>query len=180
MAEHTRRPTSSAAILGILAGIALLAAACSSTATSSGPPGSTESAGTSGSSANSATVQTRSTDVGTVLVTSTGMTLYHRTDEANGQVKCTADCATQWPPYTVTAGTTPSAADGVTGLSTIVRPDGTTQVVANGEPLYRYAGDSAPGQTNGEGIEGIWYVVKPGAAAASGSSSSTNSSGYGY
>jgi predicted lipoprotein with Yx(FWY)xxD motif len=40
------------------------------------------------------------------------------------------------------------------------RPDGTLQVTYNGMPVYRYAGDSGPGQSNGQGIGGVWFAVK--------------------
>jgi predicted lipoprotein with Yx(FWY)xxD motif len=172
----------------------LLASACSTTSSSgsgpaaaSGSASSTGSTGSTGSSAAATTVDTRSTSLGVVLVTPGGMTLYHRTDEHSGQVKCLADCTPTWPPYTVPAGTTPTGASGVTGLATTMRPDGTTQVTFNGQPLYRFSGDSSPGQTNGNGISGIWYAEKPAAAssgAGSGSSSSSSSSsssgGYNY
>ena len=36
-----------------------------------------------------------------------------------------------------------------------------TQVTYNDWPLYYYAADSAPGDTNGEGSGGVWYVVDP-------------------
>ena len=73
--------------------------------------------------------------------------------------KCTGSCATYWPPVTgpVTAGS------GVTGtLSTITRPDGTTQATYDGHPLYTYVGDTAPGQAKGNGKNlsgGLWYEM---------------------
>jgi predicted lipoprotein with Yx(FWY)xxD motif len=63
---------------------------------------------------------------------------------------CNGSCATEWPPLTVAAGTTPMAGPGVSGPhGTLVRGDGTTQVTDNGLALYFYAGDSGPAQTNG-------------------------------
>ena len=44
---------------------------------------------------------------------------------------------------------------------TITRDDGTMQVTYNGLPLYRFANDTAAGQTNGEGVAGLWSVAKP-------------------
>jgi Secreted repeat of unknown function len=60
-------------------------------------------------------------------------------------------------------------------LGTIKRADGTVQLTLHAWPLYRYAGDSAPGQTNGEGIGGTWFAVKPtGAKALPAGSANTN------
>lgn len=63
--------------------------------------------------------------------------------------------------------------------------DGTTQATYNGHPLYTYAGDTAPGQDKGNGINasgGLWYTVPVtgSAAPAAGSSAKSNSGGYGY
>ena len=47
-------------------------------------------------------------------------------------------------------------------LGTIRRTDGKTQVSYNGYPLYRWAGDSKPGDITGEGITqsgGKWYLL---------------------
>ena len=58
----------------------------------------------------------------------------------------------------------PIAGDGVSAskLGTTKRGDGTTEVTYNGHPLYTFAGDSAPGQTTGQGSDGFgaeWYVL---------------------
>ena len=55
------------------------------------------------------------------------------------------------------------AGEGVdsTLLGTITRDDGTTQVTYNGWPLYYFAGDTAPGDTTGQGMEGVWFLVSP-------------------
>jgi predicted lipoprotein with Yx(FWY)xxD motif len=60
----------------------------------------------------------------------------------------------------------PSASSGVRSalISTSVRADGSRQVTYAGHPLYRYAGDSGPGTTNGQGSSAFgakWYVVAP-------------------
>ena len=46
-------------------------------------------------------------------------------------------------------------------LGTVDHPDAGTQVTYNGWPLYFFSGDSAPGDTNGQGQGGVWYVVDP-------------------
>ncbi len=68
---------------------------------------------------------------------------------------CQGGCATTWPPVLVTDG----AASGVAGLSIITRDDGASQAAHQGRPLYFYLGDLAPGDTNGQGQGGVWWLV---------------------
>lgn len=109
--------------------------------------------------------------LGTILVTRSGMTLYHLTTEKAGKIVCVGGCAKIWPPLLEPSGTRPT---GISGLTTIQRPGGKEQVAFRGMPLYTYAPDKKPGQTLGQGVGGIWFVVKP-----SGTSTSTKS-GPGY
>lgn len=100
--------------------------------------------------------------LGTILVGPDGLTLYTFTNDTagSGESACYDNCAAAWPPLTVDGE--PSAGDGVTGqLATIERTDGTTQVTYNGTPLYYFASDSAPGDTNGHEVGGVWFVAEP-------------------
>jgi predicted lipoprotein with Yx(FWY)xxD motif len=83
---------------------------------------------------------------------------------------------------------TPTAASGAKAslLGTTKRSDGTEQVTYNQHPLYLFAGDTASGQTKGQGSPGFgapWYVLAPGgnqitgSASASGPGSGSSSSG---
>jgi len=98
-----------------------------------------------------------------ILVNQTGRTLYHLTSEKGKKFVCTGQCATVWPPLTVPKGTKPVAGPGImkSKLATIKRPDGRIQVTYYGLTLYRYSADSKAGQTNGEGIQKIWYAISP-------------------
>jgi predicted lipoprotein with Yx(FWY)xxD motif len=100
--------------------------------------------------------------LGDFLTDSEGRTLYLFTkDTENGVSTCGGDCATNWPPYTATEPLT--LPDGVDGELTLVdTPDGVKTVAYNGIPLYYFAGDTEPGQTNGQGKGEVWYVVAPG------------------
>jgi len=52
--------------------------------------------------------------------------------------------------------------DGITGMvGTITGIDGEPQLTLNGWPLYYFAGDAAPGDTNGQGVGGVWWVLTP-------------------
>jgi hypothetical protein len=64
-------------------------------------------------------------------------------------------------------------------VTNIMRKDGKCQIALNGWPLYRYAKDPNPGDTNGQGVGGIWFVSNPLGKKALGSSSSGSGSGSG-
>lgn len=97
---------------------------------------------------------------GDILVDGDGMTLYLFTQDSGGESSCYDQCADNWPPLTVEGS--PTAGDGVTAeLGTTERDDGSMQVTAAGNPLYYFAGDSEPGDTNGQGLNDAWYVLGP-------------------
>ncbi len=107
-------------------------------------------------------VATADTAKGKALTDGAGMTLYTFKPDAavSGKSACTGACATTWPPLTSSASSPPDAVDGATGtFSLITRDDGAKQVAHNGMPLYRYAGDQKAGDTNGDGIGGVWFVA---------------------
>ena len=96
------------------------------------------------------------TSLGTVLVGSDGLTLYIHAGDGTNHSTCTSDCAAAWPPVLVKAGSKVGAGAGVHGkLATFKRADGTLQVSYNGRPLYGWTGDSAPGDTTGQGVGGF-------------------------
>lgn len=119
----------------------------------------------SSSAAGAATVKARHTKLGTILVGPNGHALYLFEKDKSARTTCTAACAAGWPPLTTKGA--PKAGSGLKAslLSTSKRPDGTTQVVYAGHPLYYYAGDRGAGQTSGEGSKAFgaeWYVLSPG------------------
>jgi predicted lipoprotein with Yx(FWY)xxD motif len=110
------------------------------------------------------TVATASTSLGTVFVDATGKTLYVFDRDTSPTSTCTGTCAATWPALVLPAGATaPVAGTGVTNLTVAARPDDATkmQVVWNGRPLYNYAADTAPGDTKGDGVGGVWHAAKP-------------------
>ena len=101
-------------------------------------------------------------ELGEILVDGDGMTLYMFDSDEQGSDSstCTGGCLDAWPPL-ATDGT-PEAGDGVTAeLTTFDRGDGTTQVAANGWPLYYWQGDSSPGDATGQGVNDVWWVLRP-------------------
>ena len=101
------------------------------------------------------------TTLGSFLTDASGMTLYLYTSDSPGTSTCEGGCATAWPP--LLTGGAPIAGTGVDAamLGTLTRSDGTTQVTYNSWPLYYYAKDAKAGDTKGEGVGGIWYVITP-------------------
>ncbi len=87
-----------------------------------------------------------------------GTTLYTFDKDTKGVSNCTGACATAWPIYT--SGAT---AEKVlpTNISVITRSDGTKQFAWKGMPLYYYSGDKKPGDITGDGVGGVWHIVKP-------------------
>jgi predicted lipoprotein with Yx(FWY)xxD motif len=130
-----------------------------STTTTTAPAGSGSTLATIPSG--TATVDVGNTDLGQVLVDLTGHTLYVFTTDAPGTSSCVDDsCTKVWPPLTGTAiavGTGVPAKSGEFKL--VPRPDGTSQLTVNGQPLYTYSGDAGPGATKGQGVGGSWWVV---------------------
>ncbi|NJD28457.1 MAG: hypothetical protein FIA92_09180 [Chloroflexi bacterium] len=75
---------------------------------------------------------------------------------------CTEGCLANWPAVLVPEGSEPAAGAGVTGaLTTFERPEGGRQVAYAGHPLYFFANDPAPGDTNGQGLNDVWFLVTP-------------------
>lgn len=109
------------------------------------------------------TVQVRShPDLGDVLVGPEELTLYMFDQDTQGESasSCYEGCADSWPPLTVDGE--PTAGDDVAAeLTTFERDDGETQVAANGWPLYYFAGDEAPGDASGQGLNDVWWVLDP-------------------
>ncbi|MEU8926086.1 hypothetical protein AB0D10_34990 [Kitasatospora sp. NPDC048545] len=152
------------------AALALAATACSSTATTSaGSPGAPAPAPASSSAAPAADatgsaklVAVDSTTLGTIVTDSAGRTLYRFDNDTNkpSATNCTGACAVKWPPAIAQDKVT------LTGVSSslvgsVTRPDGSKQLTLNGWPLYRFAGDTAAGQVNGQGVGGTWFASTP-------------------
>ena len=99
------------------------------------------------------------------------MTLYYFKPDTPTTSACTGGCAGTWPPLLSTGTGSPTSAATLPGTLTAVTTANGNQVEYNGHLLYTYSGDSAAGQTNGEGVGGKWFVCTPDLAAASSGSS---------
>lgn len=107
-----------------------------------------------------AEVEISTTDLGDVLVDGEGYTLYVFEPDNRSAPTCVDACMDAWPPL-LTDGI-PKAGEGVDEeMVSTVDTGGAEQVTYDGWPLYRFAGDSEPGQTNGQGSGGVWFVIAP-------------------
>ncbi len=169
--------TRPAALAGLAGAALLLVAACGSGGSNyGGSPSSGQSPTSAGS------VSTGATAFGSVLVDPSRMTLYAFAKDSPGHSACSGSCAHYWPP--VPGSDVPGGSGGSMSakFGTIKRTDGTSQLTVNGFPMYTYAGDSAPGQANGQGTNlsgGLWWVVSPDGSWVK-STSGSSSSGGGY
>jgi len=112
-----------------------------------------------GSTDTSVTVQWRDhPELGQILTDGAGLTLYIFSNDEGSDSTCYGGCAVNWPPL---LDDDPSAAADVPGaLGTTTRDGGDVQVTYNGQPLYYFHTDEAPGDANGQGVGGIWFVVE--------------------
>lgn len=117
-------------------------------------------------------VATAETSIGTVLAASgsvnagladatqrqavDGRTLYVFANDTATTSNCSGGCATNWPPLYADTG-----ARGEGDYTLIDRDDATRQWAYQGQPLYLYAGDSAAGDTTGDGVGGVWSAARP-------------------
>ena len=158
-----------------VAAAAVVVAACSSSATSSSSGTSSGGSSSSGSAAAASGGSLKTATIGgaTVLTNAAGFTLYSFAPDTPTTSNCNGTCAQNWPPVTG-----PATASGVTGtFGTIKRSDGAVQATFDGHPLYTFAGDTAPGQNKGNGLNaagGLWHeITTAGTAPAGGSSAGT-------
>ena len=90
------------------------------------------------------------------LVDWRGMTLYYSTQDTGGTSHCGTGCASSWPPLYAAANATVSGDWNVT-----TRQDGYKQWTYQGKPLYTSTRDHKPGETNGDGVDGVWRAARP-------------------
>lgn len=170
-----KRMTYAVALLAVLA---VVAAGCGSDSSTSGGAYGGKGGSGSGNETSTASSETKSAssgddgivsaakvgDLGTVLVTSQGLTLYDFHKDKGSTSTCYGACAGAWPPLLTKGNPQAQGAADRSMLGTTKRKDGTLQVTYNGWPLYTYVGDQGPGEANGNDIDQFgaeWYVLQP-------------------
>jgi predicted lipoprotein with Yx(FWY)xxD motif len=102
--------------------------------------------------------------LGAYIADHSGRALYLFEADKGSASTCYSACASLWPPLTGTSAVTTGSGVARGLLGTTKRKDGTTELTYRGHPLYYYAGDSAAGVTNGQGLDQFgakWYLVAP-------------------
>ena len=176
-------------LLAACSGSGYGSAAADATSTTAPPSATATPPTTSAAAASPAAVTIGQSQLGAVLVKADGRTLYGFTNDTNGTSSCTGTCAQNWPPLIVSADWKPADGAKVANLHTVKRDDGQLQLAVGKWPLYTFAGDSGPGDVNGQGSLGKWFVVHPDGSLHKSTSAdttppssppSTAMSGYGY
>jgi predicted lipoprotein with Yx(FWY)xxD motif len=104
-------------------------------------------------------VKISNSSLGPILTDQDGRTLYAFTWDKGGTSSCTADCIALWPALISQAPV--SAGNGAKSalLGKTERAEGAVQATYGEWPLYYYVGDRAPGDVDGQGVDGVWFVV---------------------
>ncbi|MEV0637330.1 SCO0930 family lipoprotein [Streptomyces sp. NPDC050619] len=107
-------------------------------------------------------------ELGEIVVDKNGHTVYRFLKDTQWPMStaCTGECLDKWPVVAPVAekdtkgidlqGSTPNR-----GYVVFDRPDGIKQQSIDCVPIYTFAGDKNPGDTNGQGVGGTWYAVAP-------------------
>jgi len=148
--------------MGLIMVVGLAAAACGSgdgaTTTTAAPaaPAATTAVVTTTTGAGEM-LEVAASAAGDALVDGEGRSVYVFLPDAQGASTCYDACESNWPPLTGSV----AAGSGVNAplLASAARSDGSVQVTYNGWPLYYFAGDAAPGDINGQGINDVWFLV---------------------
>ena len=133
-----------------------------------------------------ATVKTASSKFGTILVTSSGRTLYLDVGDKPPKFACTGACLKAWPPLT-TSGKPKASGKVKASMLGTVKNGKVTQVTYDGHPLYTFMSDTSSGAVTGEGVNGFFVVSPAGAKithapskTTTTTSSSSGGGGYAY
>jgi predicted lipoprotein with Yx(FWY)xxD motif len=120
-------------------------------------------------------------NLGSILVDSKGDTVYLFQKDTGTKSTCTGACAATWPPVPATGKPTVASGLSAAKVGTTTGSDGKPQVTYDGHPLYRFQGDSKPGDANGQGTNAfgaLWYVLSSSGSAVTTSGGSGGGSGY--
>ncbi|MFE9445489.1 SCO0930 family lipoprotein [Streptomyces sp. NPDC006602] len=102
-------------------------------------------------------------ELGEIVVDKNGHTVYRFLKDTawpDPISACTGACLEKWP---AVAPVDINDTEGVQkkGYMNFTRPDGVKQQTINCWPIYTFAGDKKPGDTNGQGVGGTWYAAAP-------------------
>jgi len=184
MSATTARPRTTGRPITFLAGAAVIPLVALIVAGCGGGGSAATAAAPKTSRGASAIVGVSKSGLGSILVNSTGRTLYLFKADVGAQSACMGACTTKWPPLLATGKPTAGAGLTASKLATITRSDGTRQITYNGHPLYLFVKDQRPGDVKGQGkvaFGAAWFALSPSgkqiSAAAPSSTAGGNSGG---
>lgn len=96
-----------------------------------------------------------------LLADGLGMTLYMNLNDTPGVSNCTGNCLTNFKPLAASGAINMQDGASISKVGVIVRSDGIRQVTYSGSPLYYFNGDQNPGDTKGQGVDGVWFLITP-------------------
>jgi predicted lipoprotein with Yx(FWY)xxD motif len=162
-------PTTPRPLLALALPLALVLGACSGGGASTAPSAAAPSAAAPSEAAPSvaapseaaagATIALADNALGKIIVDAKGRTLYGFKADTAGISTCYDKCATNWPPLLATGDATVGDGLDAAKVTTVDRTDGTKQVKYGDWPLYYFAADAAAGDTNGQKVGDVWFVV---------------------
>jgi predicted lipoprotein with Yx(FWY)xxD motif len=103
--------------------------------------------------------------IGSYLADADGKTLYWFMKDSPGKSACAGTCLEKWPVF-FRETVAPPAGIEAKDFSMITREDGKKQTTFRGYPLYYYAADMKAGDTVGQGVNAVWFVINPAAFPA--------------
>ena len=127
-------------------------------------------------SGHAATIGVEDSGLGKILVDAQTRTLYLFQKDSGTRSACFDACASDWPPVRTNAKPTVDGGASSSLLGTAPRSDGEQQVTYSGHPVYLFAGDKKPGETNGQGGGG-WFALSPAGEQVSGKASGSGGNG---
>ncbi len=141
--------------------VLLTMASCTSakSSTTTAVPTSTVSSSSTTGITNTISTATKSA-LGNYLVDGKGITLYWATLDSVGQSNVSGSSLSIWPVFYTSNVTIPSTLN-PSDFGSITRADGKNQTTYKGWPLYYYYQDISSGDTLGEGVDGVWFIVNP-------------------
>lgn len=98
--------------------------------------------------------------IGNYLVDSKAMTLYYFKKDSVGKSVCANDCLAKWPVFYMEKPTASKDLN-TNDFGVIMRDDGKKQTTFRGMPVYYFFKDAKPGDTSGQGVGNVWYVIDP-------------------
>ena len=98
--------------------------------------------------------------LGKFIAAGNGITLYSYAKDKKNVSNCIEGCAFNWPPFYVDPSAVVEGCES-SDFATIKRSDGRMQTTYKGMPLYHFIQDKYPGDTLGQGVGDVWFIITP-------------------